>query len=199
MTKHDDIRTNRELYLFVKGLPRTTRALEDYLAALRQLGSAHRDLDAIPLPSFARMLEEAMSAEAPPFDPRWAEEYRRESHTDYARWERAILDQIVDLHEMADAGTLQDEQRYFGIDAPRGARWYNFDPRGYLECAMAGTFGGWEPGDDGRVLVPGRVMVLDEQGYRDVDPNEIERPTIAMPAIDWAAFIDFLWAGQSYE
>jgi hypothetical protein len=37
------------------------------------------------------------------------------------------------------------------VTAPRTAegratdsRWYNFDPATYLECGLAGTFGGWD-------------------------------------------------------
>ena len=65
---------------------------------------------------------------------------------------------------MAANGQLADDQRYFGIDSPRGGRWYNFDPAGYLECATVGTFGGWDGEDDSRVLVPGKVAVLDPAG-----------------------------------
>jgi hypothetical protein len=35
-----------------------------------------------------------------------------------------------------------DEDRDFGVDAPSGARWYDFDPRAHVERAFAGTFGG---------------------------------------------------------
>ena len=39
-----------------------------------------------------------------------------------------------------------DEDRDFGVDAPSGARWYDFDPRAHVERAFAGTFGGGGPG-----------------------------------------------------
>jgi hypothetical protein len=40
---------------------------------------------------------------------------------------------------MAEAGTLENEYRYFGIDSPTGFRWYNFDPCSYLECGVRGS------------------------------------------------------------
>ena len=67
----------------------------------------------------------------------------------------------TDLHEMDENDTLKNEQRYFGVNAPRKSYWYNFDPIGYLECATAGSFGGWEPGDEtGRQFVPEPVALL---------------------------------------
>jgi hypothetical protein len=37
---------------------------------------------------------------------------------------------------MAEAGMLENEYRYFGIESPTGFWWYNFDPRSYLEAAV---------------------------------------------------------------
>jgi hypothetical protein len=52
-----------------------------------------------------------------------------------------------------------------GIDSPRGQRWYHFDPRTFLECATAGSYGGWQPGDEtGRDYVPGPVAVMADDG-----------------------------------
>ena len=109
--------------------------------------------------------------------------------------------QICDLDEMRQAGTLDNEYRYFGVDATRGGRWYNFDPCTYLECAAAGTFGGWAEGDDtGRSYAPGPVAVVDASGaITSVDPRDIDDPAFALPQITWEMFIDFLDAGQWYE
>lgn len=102
---------------------------------------------------------------------------------------------------MAEAGTLAYEYRYFGIDAPGGSRWYNFDLLTYIECAMAGSLGGWEPGDPtGREFVPGDVAVVDSQGdLQVVNPQDIERPIIEMAHISWEEFKDFSECGQMYE
>ena len=62
-----------------------------------------------------------------------------------------------------------------GIDAPRGSRWYNFDPCAFLECATAGTFGG--------------------RNWKD-DPA---REATTLAAVSWEEFRDFLGAGQWYE
>ena len=102
---------------------------------------------------------------------------------------------------MDAAGTLRDDMRYFGVDAPRGARWYNFDPATYLESAMAGTFGGWEEGDpSGRVPVPGEVAVFGVDGsVTSPDPREEGSPIFEIDVVSWEAFEEFLEAGRAYE
>ena len=99
----------------------------------------------------------------------------------YHEWEARLDEQLRDLREMEAAGTLANEHRYFGVDAPSGARWYNFDPCTFIECAAAGTFGGWQEGDEtGRMLVPGKVAVVDEAGnVKAMDPREIEERSVA--------------------
>ncbi len=188
------VRTNRDLYLFVAELVRRhggdTRSLDEYLRALWQLAAADRDHDEIPLPRFAGWLDAAYVDPAPPFDPAWSARPSPDDGRDhgYARWEAQLLAQIVDLREMAADGTLEDEMRYFGVDAPRGARWYNFDPRGFLECGLAGSFGGWCEGDDtGRELVPGMTAA------------DVADPATELPAVSWDDLARFLWAGQCYE
>lgn len=203
----DDLRTNRDLYLFIAELCKqpTARTLEDYLKALWLLGLREREREDLPLPRFAALLQEALHAEAPPFDPQWVGRYRlvpaEVPAVGHARWEEVILRQIVDLHEMQADGLLDNELRGFGIDAPRGLRWYNFDPGSFLECGVAGTFDGWEPDDPtDRGYVPGPVAVLDEQGQlTTADPHDLATPVTELGAISWDTFADFLGAGQQYE
>jgi hypothetical protein len=213
----EKLHTNRDLYLFIAGLDQDIhqtgeageadercerqRSLEDYLKMLWHLGNAHRRCEALSLATFAGLLEAALHQAPPPFDPRWSDGYQQGGRSGHARWERTILDQIVDLHEMQDAGTLANELRYFGVNAPRGARWYNFTPLAFLECAFAGTFDGWQAGDPtGRDFVPGPVAVVDEAGQvTSADPQELERPIRPIAEISWDAFTDFLLAGQYYE
>jgi len=207
MSRALDLHTNRDLYLFVTGLSAPdsgrARSLEEYLRALWRLGAARRELAAVPLPAFASMLEAALHEPPPAFDPRWPEEYdeARDERIGFARWEATIRAQVVDLHEMAEAGALADEQRYFGIDAPRGGRWYNFDPRAFLECAVEGSFGGWCEGDaGGRCYVPGPCVALDEDGKLiTVDPREIKSRLVELDVISWEDFAGFLRSGQWYE
>jgi hypothetical protein len=91
--------------------------------------------------------------------------------------------------------------RYFGITAPRGTRWLNFDPCTYLECAVAGTFRGWRDGDQtARILVPGPVAVLNGHGkVTSVDPGDIKEPTFEILGVNWDEFTDFLHVGRCYE
>jgi hypothetical protein len=187
--------TNRDLYLFVAAIE-TKRSLEDYLSALWRLAEPHRALAALPAEMFTELLTDALEAE-----PRAYDGSRPTGDAGYASFEATIASQIVDLHQMAAAGQLENEHRYFGIDAPRGGRWYNFDPRGYLECAVAGSLGGWEEGDDtGRGYVPGLVAATDVEGnIAMVDPRTIEDPVDAMSPITWDAFAEFLFTGQTYE
>ena len=186
---HRDVRSNRDLYQFVAGLrerhARAPRSLEDYLKTLWRLCP---DGAALSLARFAGVLEAALHEPVPAFDPAWLQrDHDRTEDTPRARWESTILAQVVDLHEMALAGTLEYEHRGGGMDAPRGARWYNFEPPGYLECAVAGTVGGWHAGDaTGRIALPPGAMIDDD-------------PTVVIDAFDWEAFDDFLFAGQTYE
>ena len=142
----DDIATNRDLYCFIADLVKRRSenkiTLASYLANLRQLGRAQHSRPALPLPEFARLLDAAFEPPGP------GDTSVATAAEGYADWETRIDEQIRDLHEMHHAGTLADEHRYFGVNAPSGARWYNFDPLTYIECAAAGTFGGWQEGDE---------------------------------------------------
>jgi hypothetical protein len=200
-----ELHTNRDLYLFVADLcqksARSKRSLEDYLKVLWCLAAAHREHDTLAVSAFAGLLEAAFHTEPPPFDPLWSHRQRQGEETGYARWENTILMQIVDLHEMEPAGLLASDLRYFGVDAPRGSRWYNFEPLTFLECGVAGTFDGWRSGDStGRDYVPGRVAVLDETGHvTSAEPGELDQPIVEIELISWDVFADFLESGQLYE
>jgi hypothetical protein len=195
----DDIATNRDLYRFIADLLKRRSGsgitLASYLWNLRQLGHAQCSRLALPLTEFARLLEAAFEAAGSGDTPAPA------TAEGYADWETRIDAQIRDLHEMHQAGTLASEYRYFGVNAPSGARWYNFDPLTYIECAAAGTFGGWQEGDDtGRAHVPGPVAVLDASGaITTMDPRDIDDPVVEVPEITWRQFVEFLEAGQWYE
>jgi hypothetical protein len=203
----NDIRTNRDLYTAVAELCASQRDsprdLEEYLRALWALGSALRERPALSLVEFFGFLRAAFTATVPPFDKRWPYLYGNasDSLSGFAAWEAFILRQVVDLREMAESGTLAEELRYFGVNSPRGQRWYNFDPCTFLECATAGSFGGWEEGDDtDRDYVPGPVLAVGEDGQlRESDPRDLDRPVAPIDSVSWEDFRFFLGQGQWYE
>jgi hypothetical protein len=201
------LQTNRDLYLAIADLigrqRSCTRSLEEYLAALWNLARVHRERPGLLVDEFFKILCKGFTAPAPPFDEAWRSQYDRDyaNLPGFAGWEARILRQLVDLREMAEQGLLDDEQRYFGIDSPREERWYNFDPCTFLECATAGSYGGWQPGDDtGRQYVPGPVLAMGEDGQlQERDPADVAAPVIAIHTVSWDNFWSFLGEGQWYE
>ena len=202
----NELTTNRDLYLAVTRLTESKTdslpSLEAYLITLRQLGMTLEKRDSILLDDFYALIRDAFSIQPIRFDDAWVNEYVIETdETGFQGWRRAITNQIVDLHEMARLGTLQNAMRYFGVESPRRSHWVNFDVRTYLECAMTGTVGGWEPDDDSdRMFVSGPVAVLDENGrIVTMNPEDVPRPVYPLPVVSWDLFRDFLQAGQQYE
>lgn len=195
----DEIRTNRDLYLFVTELGRKQAesdvTLQVYLTNLRELGRQRSAQSALTLGELATMLESAVDAGLAESEP------PADSSEGFLMWDERISYQIQDLAEMAADGSLYDEHRYFGIDAPRGARWYNFEIASYLEAATVGTFGGWEEGDEtGRGYVSGDVAVIDEDGaISSADPRTLENPTFDLAHVTWDSFTEFLVDGATYE
>lgn len=201
-----NLKTNRDLYLAVTELTNTNvdsqPSLEAYLLTLRQLGMQYEAEEKIALDDFFAMLRDSFAFDPPPYDASWGSDYATHTEdTGYSGWLTTITSQIVDLHEMAASGDLDTEMRYFGISSPRGSHWVNFDPCGYLECAMAGSIGGWEPGDESdRSYVPGPVAVFDENdNLVTMNPEDVPRPKYGLATISWHLFCDVLRCGQYYE
>ncbi len=201
----DTIKTNRDLYLAVAQLikqeERNECSLESYLLALLSLGQKYQQRETLTPDEFLELLAKAFHETALPFNEVWRKQDYDRDLTGFLAWQNKIIYQIVDLRAMEENKTLHDNMRYFGIDAPRGSRWYNFDPGSFLEAGMAGTFGGWQEGDDtGRDYVPGPVAVLGEGGkIESVDPRDLADPVVELEAITWDKFSEFLFDGQSYE
>jgi hypothetical protein len=201
------MQTNRNLYVAIAALigqHRTyPRTLEEYLRALGHAAASYRKRPSLSVPEFCGLLARGFTDAIPPFDEGWRSRYAEDFakipgfHGWEARWHR----QVVDLHEMGEQGMLANELRYFGIRSPRGQLWYNFDPCTFLECATAGSYGGWQPGDDtGREYVPGPVAALGEDGrFKAMDPREVPAPVVSIPQVSWREFRSFLGAGQWYE
>lgn len=192
--------TNRDLYLFVADLVArkkdSEQSLEDYLRCFLRLVGAHRNAPGLAPEVFATILER--SFDDPPGD---GAEDRAGGAQGFGQLVAVLAQQICDLREMDEAGTLRDEMRYFGKNAPSGSRWYNFDPCTFIECATAGTFRGWREGDPtSREYVPGEVAVPGEDGSIEaVDPRSIEDPVEDLGLLDWDRIVHFIEMGQFYE
>jgi len=196
-----EITTNRDLYCFIAEVIRRWSdrgvTLATYLSNLRALARVHSGAATLTPAEVAQLLEAAFDSngsaragtpDGPPADG-------------YLEWDALLDEQLRDLAAMEADGTLASDDRYYGANAPSGARWSNFDPCTFLECGAAGTFGGWQEGDDtGRALVPGPVTVVNESGdFESVDPCDIVEPVVALPGFSWHALVALLHAGQVYE
>ena len=179
--------TNRELYLFVTNLKSKPNipSLENYLKSLWAIASPFSFAEPT-IENLVSWLETALSFSPPEFDSEWLKTKFDFSKKGFESWENRIISQIVDLREMEESELLKNEMCYFGIDSPRGYRWYNFDVLTYLECAVRGVYGGYEE-DEVIVLQP-----PPEGESADSEVFEIEE-------FSWDDFKDLLRCGQSYE
>src|SRR5260221_11967935 len=147
----EQINTARDFITFLRELaPRAgdySGSLEEYLRAVHYLTATHQEEPAT-WRLLAQILADALSTTPQPFDPNWLEytappeavvEDPEATIADpFAALQQMLRYQIADLHRMAEVGTINHPQRYFGIDSPTGNRWYNFEPQTFLECASAG-------------------------------------------------------------
>jgi hypothetical protein len=190
--------TNRDLYKSIESLLQQKQdqplpSLEAYLTALVGRAARFANKESISLDEFFSLLRDAFDGpgETEPSNPT----------AGFQNWKLLIEHQIEDLRQMERSGQLQDEDRYFGINAPGGGPWFNFDPVTYIECGAAGSLGGWMEGDKtGRTYVPGKVAYTNPDGAIETcDPRDLDRPPVEIPAITWEMFLDFAWCGQNYE
>jgi hypothetical protein len=203
-----EISTNRDLYLAITALCAARKAtggiptLESYVRSLLRLSQPFGGRTSLTPAEFFNLISGAFDAAPVDGDTTPAAEQPSPSvTTGFADWQSTLVQQMTDLREMDAAGQLASDLRYFGLDAPRGGRWYNFDPITYLECGLAGALGGWEPDDaTGRTFVPGPVAVLGADGQiTSANPAEVQRPVHAVPTLSWELLTQFLWCGQQYE
>ncbi|NOK62042.1 MAG: hypothetical protein GFH27_549321n29 [Chloroflexi bacterium AL-W] len=202
-----DLRTNRDLYLAIETLTHDHRfdgrSLEHYLLALLRAAEPFADAEALSLNDFYHLIVQSFVIEPHEFDEGWCQQYDQLPYKEvgFSGWRATVIRQIVDLREMAENRILANKYRHFGVDSPRRSRWYNFDPVGYLECAMAGSFGGWEPGaTSGREFVPGTVALLADDGsIQGANPEDIPRPQFEIPYVSWEECKGFIICGQVYE
>jgi hypothetical protein len=181
--------TNREVYKAVTGLSRTVEnipSLEAYLGSLWSLVSKECDVE-LTAEKFVEWVTKAFVTAPPPFQSEWSngKSYLPEA-AGFEAWENRILYQVADLHKMAEAGMLDDESRYFGINSPSGSRWYNFDPLTYLECGVRGELGGY---------VEDEVIVL----IQPAEGESADSPVFEIVEFTWDNFTAILECGQMYE
>ena len=164
------------------------RQLEDYLLAFWFLASQYKHQAAIAANQFIELLRLAFTMEIPAFQDEWRSKkfnlYSDEEDS-YLAFEGMILEQIVDLREMDEAGSLSSELRYFGLDSPRGNCWYNFDSLAYLECAVAGFDDDWEEAEN-------IDTVLNKKA-------SIDSHSFTQDRISWSKIRDFFYCGRIYE
>jgi hypothetical protein len=183
--------TNRDIYKAVTGFsekvePQMRPSLEKYLSALWSIVSKERDVS-LTAEKFVEWLEKALVTPAPDFNLQWLERNSyNQDLSGFQEWENRILFQIADLHRMNEAGMLQDEYRYFGIDSPSGSRWYNFDPLTYLECGIRGALGGYAEDE---------VIVL----VQPPEGESADSPIYEVQQFSWETFTEILQCGQWYE
>jgi hypothetical protein len=173
------------------------RRLSEYVRAWWSQCLPFRERTSLSAEEFGDLLEASARVSPRPLDPVWQTiDFVAGDPTGFDRWEATLLSQVADLQDFEKRPP--GEQAYFGGDAPRprgsgrrvtGRRWYNLDPATYLECAMAGTFGGHDLDDEVRIAVPGPV-----------DPHVSEDPpTAAIGPLTWALLVEFAICGQVYE
>ncbi|GLW66780.1 hypothetical protein Arub01_50240 [Actinomadura rubrobrunea] len=196
------VRTNRDLYLHFLHLGQEARAaswsLSAFLRSLWKVSGPLSDRESLAPDDVAAMFSAASTAPPPDFVPAWSTEdlsLPGDEPRDHADWERVILSQIADLQDFLAAPPGPHAR--FGVDAPRPpgsgpratpARWYNFDPATYLECAVAGSLGGWDAADGARVPLPTLSGEAPTRSY--------VRPLTSMT---WGDLARIAVCGQMYE
>jgi hypothetical protein len=199
--------TDQQLYLAVEDIVQrhksSSRSLEQYLTALLGLARQHSDLGSLPVHLFIQLLAEAFIAEPLPFDDSWRAlpAPLNAEPLGFAEWEAELISQIVDLREMDESNILKNKYKSFGVAAPRGSNWYNFEPADYLECGTAGLIDGWPPeSSTEQILVTGTVGLLDADGKTvKVNAEDVALPVFDILELSWEQFFKFIACGKYYE
>jgi len=119
--------------------------LERFLSSFRAL-VATTSADAIEVSRFFDFL--AAAAGLAPLDESMTPADDAVGPGDRVSVLRLLDQQIDDLSAMTANGQLADERRYFGLDAPSGRRWFNFDVHSFFECADTASFHSLDPDGD---------------------------------------------------
>lgn len=119
----------------------------------------------------------------------------------YDSFRGTLIRQIVDLREMDENGFFKSEHRYLSVCSPRKSNWYNFDPLTYIECAMAGSFNGWDQYCETRAKsISKPVSEFETENSTRFNIHEEENlPTNVKPSVTWWQMQQFIVCGQIYE
>ncbi|MQY09147.1 hypothetical protein [Actinomadura macrotermitis] len=193
------VRTNRDLYLRLLRLGREARAaswsLSAFLRALWKAAGPLADRAVLEPDDVAALFAAARAISPAPYDPAWSTadlSLPGAEPAGHADWERVVLSQIADLEDFLAAPP--GPRARFGVDAPRPAgsgpratprRWCNFDTATYLECAVAGSLGGWDAADGARAPRPGAAQTASP--VRELSP------------MGWGDLARIAVCGQLYE
>ena len=206
--------TNRELYVAATELlarhAASDRSLAGFLRSLRAAFEPHHQAAGLTPDQFLDAIEQGLAGPALGPDRAWRLEdlSAGEEPADAVGVEKVLKSQVLDLEDAETSGAARDEYRFFGmaVGRPEAARratsdhYYNWTPLSYVECGVVGAFGGWEVDDDtGRVLVPGDVAVLTDEGVVSMPADEVPSPVVELSMLSWSDVARFLWCGQHYE
>lgn len=196
------VRTNRDLYLHFLHIGQEARAaswsLSAFLRALWKVSGPLRDRGELDPDDVAAMFSAAATTPPAEFDAGWRAKdlsLPGDEPEGYADWERVVLSQLADLEDFVAAPP--GPQARFGVEAPRPpgtgrratpALWYNFDPATYLECAVAGSLGGWDAADGARVPLPPAPGEPPSRSY-----------VRTVTTMSWADLARIAVCGQMYE
>ena len=201
------LRTNRDLYLALVALGDhltvTGRALLDYLCALWLVSRPLAVRDDLDGDEFAALLTAAATAMPVRPEPSWrVADYSADGpYRGFEDFTKVVCTQIADL--LAFEENPPGPFASLGIDAPPRldggratiARWCNFDPPTFLECAAAGAFGGWNEADGRRVRTEPQRDTESEREPGAWSGEDVR----ALEPITWGDVAAFLEYGQSYE
>lgn len=183
--------TNRDLYRDLLSLLELRRGprlpLEAYLRSLISLLNDRATPEAPDIHELLFLLDRAFETRPADLEEAW----RKTSEPADGESRTAVIDllrrQVLDLRDLEKTGGIDDPLRYFGLDAPSGARWYNFEAATYLECACQGSFGGWEEGvGEARVRIEGEDETVDDD-------------LLELGFLRWSDLAVFFSMGQYYE
>ncbi|GAA3206719.1 hypothetical protein [Actinocorallia longicatena] len=188
--------TNRDLYLTVLKIGRDARAaswsLSAFLRSMWKVSSGLRARPHLTLDDVGALFSAAGSTPPPSYDEAWTTKDLdlTGAPRSYADWERVLLSQIADLEDFVARPPVRDDGD--GVQAPRPegtgrratpALWRNFDSAAFVECAIAGAFGGWSASDGARLP-------------KDDGPRQ--SPVRDIPEIPWLELARMLVCGQNY-